>query len=102
TNIALGMRSLEVFQDFRELFGQEIDLHQHGYLFLLDSDEAVERFKENVELQNSLGVPSRMLDIQEARRLSPMIETEGLVGAAYSPNDGHCTPESVVLGYATA
>jgi sarcosine oxidase subunit beta len=34
--------------------------------------------------------------------LSPLISTTGLVAAAYSPSDGHCTPESVVLGYATA
>jgi sarcosine oxidase, subunit beta len=40
--------------------------------------------------------------VDEARRLSPLISTEGLLAAAYSPTDGHCTPESVVLGYATA
>jgi sarcosine oxidase subunit beta len=31
-----------------------------------------------------------------------LISTDGLVAAAYSPADGHCTPESVVLGYAAA
>ncbi|WTN38465.1 FAD-binding oxidoreductase [Streptomyces sp. NBC_00631] len=29
-------------------------------------------------------------------------EEDGLLAAAYSPDDGHCSPESVVLGYATA
>ena len=59
-------------------------------------------FEKNVALQNELGVPSRMIDVAEAKRLSPLIDTEGLLAAAYSPTDGHCTPESVVLGYATA
>ena len=34
--------------------------------------------------------------------LSPLIATDGLLAAASRPTDGHCTPESVVLGYAAA
>src|SRR6187551_2202573 len=35
-NIELGQRSLRTFETFGEEFGQHIDLHQVGYLFLLD------------------------------------------------------------------
>ncbi len=101
-NIALGARSLETFRDFGALFGQEIDLHQVGYLFLLSTPDAVRAFEAGVELQNGLGVPSRMIDPAEARDLSPLVATDGLLAAAWSPTDGHCTPESVVLGYASA
>jgi sarcosine oxidase subunit beta len=101
-NTTLGARSLETFRAFPTLFGQEIDLHEVGYLFLLDSAEALAAFEANVALQNELGVPSRMIGVAEARRLSPLVDTGGLLGAAYSPTDGHCTPESVVLGYASA
>lgn len=101
-NIMLGARSLETFADFPARFGQEIDFHQVGYLFLLETAHAVSAFEANVALQNDLGIPSRMIDVEEAKRLSPLISTEGLLAAAYSPIDGHCTPESVVLGYATA
>src|SRR5699024_9210456 len=72
------------------------------YLFLLDDPETLAQFERNVALQNSFGVPSRLISVAEAKRLSPLIETDGLVGAVYSPTDGHCTPESVVLGYASA
>jgi sarcosine oxidase subunit beta len=101
-NITLGARSLETFRDFGVLFGQEIDLREVGYLFLLSSPEDVSAFEANVALQNDLGIPSRMIGVDEARRLSPLISTDGLRAAAYSPADGHCTPESVVLGYASA
>jgi sarcosine oxidase subunit beta len=101
-NIQLGLRSLRTFETFREQFGQEIDLQQVGYLFLLERPEHVELFEKNVALQNELGVPSRMIEVAEAQRLSPLIDPEGLLAAAYSPTDGHCTPESVVLGYASA
>lgn len=101
-NIRLGARSLEAFARFRERPGQEIGLHRVGYLFLLSRPEDVAAFEESVALQNDLGVPSRMVSVAEARRLSPLVETGGLLAAAFSPDDGHCTPESVVLGYATA
>jgi sarcosine oxidase subunit beta len=101
-NIELGARSLRAFETFREDLGQEIDLHQVGYLFLLDRPEHVAAFEENVALQNALGVDTRMIDVAEAQRLSPLVRTDGLLAAAWSPRDGHCTPESVVLGYAGA
>ncbi|PWW25039.1 glycine/D-amino acid oxidase-like deaminating enzyme [Geodermatophilus normandii] len=101
-NVALGARSLETFRDFPARFGQEIDFAPVGYLFLLSTPQAVADFEAAVAVQNSLGVPSRMLDVAEATRLSPLADPEGLLAAAFSPTDGHCTPESVVLGYASA
>ncbi|MFJ1968400.1 NAD(P)/FAD-dependent oxidoreductase [Streptomyces sp. NPDC087903] len=101
-NIQLGARSLEAFGRFEEETGHDIGLHRVGYLFLLSTPEEAASFEAGVRLQNSLGVPSRMIDPAEARRLSPLITTDGLVAAAHSPDDGHCTPEAVVHGYAAA
>lgn len=105
-NIALGARSLEAFARFGERPGQEIDLHRVGYLFLLDSAEQVEHFRESTALQNkvqpSSGLPTRMVSVDEAVALAPIVAADGLVGACFSPSAGHCTPESVVLGYASA
>ncbi|MBP2472644.1 sarcosine oxidase subunit beta [Crossiella equi] len=101
-NIELGKRSLAAFADFAQRPGAEIDLRRHGYLFLLDSPEDVAAFEASVALQNAMGVPSRMLEVAEARALSPLVNPEGLLAAAFSPTDGHCTPEAVVQGYAQA
>ena len=101
-NVQLGARSLEAFERFEEDTGYDIGLHRVGYLFLLSTPEDVASFETGVRLQNSLDVPSRIIDPAEARRLSPLISTEGLIAAAYSPDDGHCTPEAVVHGYAAA
>ncbi|MEV7506863.1 FAD-binding oxidoreductase [Streptomyces sp. NPDC089922] len=101
-NVRLGARSLELFREFGARPGQEIGLRRAGYLFLLTRSQDVSAFEAGIALQNGLGVPSRMLGPAEARRLSPLISTEGVLAAAYSPDDGYCSPESVVLGYATA
>lgn len=101
-NIQLGARSLETFESFTQRFDQDIDLHQVGYLFCLDSDEALRTFERNAELQTALGLESVIVSPEEAKRRSPYLSTEGLVAAAWTPRDGHCTPESVVGGYVRA
>ncbi|MEU6775033.1 FAD-binding oxidoreductase [Streptomyces sp. NPDC046759] len=101
-NIELGSRSLRAFQDFPHRPGAGIRLDTVGYLFLLDSAQQAHDFEAGVELQNDLGVPSRMIGPDEARRLCPYVSTDGLVAAAHSPTDGHARPELVVQGYARA
>jgi sarcosine oxidase, subunit beta len=99
-NIQLGARSLRAFADFGARPGQEIDFRRVGYLFLLSREEDVATFEQSIELQHQLGVPSRLIDPGEARRLSPAVDTGGLLAAAFSPEDGLATPEAVVQGYA--
>jgi glycine/D-amino acid oxidase-like deaminating enzyme len=99
-NIELGRRSLDAFERFGTRPGAEIDLTQHGYLFLLDDADDVAAFERSVTLQNELGIDSRMLDVAEACAMSPYVDPDGLLAAAFSPRDGHCTPEAVVHGYA--
>ncbi|MFC8126299.1 NAD(P)/FAD-dependent oxidoreductase [Streptomyces sp. NPDC057302] len=101
-NIELGLRSLRAFQDFAHRPGADIRLDTVGYLFLLTGERQAARFAESVRLQNGLGVPSRMVDPDEARRLCPYLSTEGLVAAVHSPADGHARPGLVVHGYADA
>ena len=99
-NIAIGLRSIDAFTRFGEQPGAEIDLHQVGYLFLLDREEDVSSFGASVALQNELGVPSRFVDLDEVRDLCPIAALEGVLAATYCPLDGHASPEAVVQGYA--
>jgi sarcosine oxidase subunit beta len=101
-NIALSRRSLELFHQFATRPGGEIDLRQDGYLFLLDNPDDVQSFTDSIAVQNAMGLPNRMISVDEAVALSPPISPSGLLAAAYSPLDGHCTPEAVVQGYARA
>lgn len=100
-NIALGLRGLQAFEEFGQRPGHQIDLHQPGYLFLLDNQADVEAFGESVELQNRMGVASRMLTVDEALRLSPAVSPDALIAAAFHHRDGYCSPESVTHGYAS-
>ncbi|MFZ0158369.1 MAG: FAD-binding oxidoreductase [Kineosporiaceae bacterium] len=100
-NVILGARSLEAFERFRERPGNEIDLHQVGYLFLLTTPEDVATYEASVALQNSLGVGSRMISAREAGAMTPILSMDGVLAAAFHARDGYCSPESVVQGYAS-
>jgi sarcosine oxidase, subunit beta len=101
-NIAMGLRGLEVFSQFKDDFDQEVDFRRWGYLYLLQDDANMAVFSESVAIQNFHGVPSRMIDPAEAQQISPLISTEGLLGACWSPGDGKATPDAAVAGYAAA
>lgn len=99
-NVALGARSLDLFADFSRRPGYEIDLHRSGYLFALTKQADVELFEKSTKIHHQFNVESRMLTPAEAGKISPLLNTKDLIAASFTPHDGHCTPESVVLGYA--
>ncbi|GAB2662130.1 FAD-binding oxidoreductase [Gordonia jinhuaensis] len=99
-NIEIGLRGLEVYSRFAALYGQQIDFHRDGYLYLLTDQTQMDSFEAAVALQNSYGMASEMVGPARALELSPLISTEGLLGACWSPGDAKATPESVVAGYA--
>lgn len=99
-NIALGARSLAAFEQFGASPGADIDLRQVGYLFLHTDPATWACAQEAVALQNSLGVPTRLLSAAQAGRLSPGVCVDDVLGATFHARDGYCSPESVVQGYA--
>lgn len=101
-NVALGARSLTLLRGFPERPGQVIDLHESGYLYVLSHDEQVTQFRDAMRWHAEFGVPTSLVDAAAACELSPLLDPTGVIAALWSPRDGHCTPEAVVLGYAKA
>jgi sarcosine oxidase subunit beta len=99
-NVEIGLRGIDAFSRFSERPGGEIDFHQVGYLFLLDTPGDVETFEQSVALQNELGAPSRLVTPGEAAKLSPLAGLAGVLAATFCPLDGHASPEAVAQGYA--
>ena len=100
-NIRMAVENIRRLERFESEFGIDIDLKQHGYLFLLRESE-VESFRGAVALQRSLGVPSELMAAEAALAMVPGIRIHDLAAATFCPWDGSCTPESVALGYARA
>jgi sarcosine oxidase subunit beta len=100
-NVALGARSLELFAKFKDRPGYEIDLHRPGYLFALTKNSDVELFEASTKIHHEFGIRSEMLSPEDAKRISPLLNIDDVLACSFTPDDGHCTPEAVVMGYAT-
>ncbi|OXM57888.1 sarcosine oxidase subunit beta [Amycolatopsis thailandensis] len=101
-NIEIGLRGLAEYASFAQTYGTEIDFRRDGYLYLVTDPADLPEFEHCAALQNSYGVRSRLVEPAEARRFSPLIDTEGVVAALWSPDDAKATPDSAVQGYARA
>ena len=99
-NIRLMQESVELCRRFAVDLGVNVWFRQGGYLFLARSTAEVARLEKNIALQNRCGVPTRMLDPEEARTIVPEINLRGIVGAAYNPSDGILFPWPFLWGYA--
>ena len=72
-----------------------------GYLFLAHSEGTLARLAANVSLQNSEGVPSRIVSPDEAGELVPGLAVETILGAAWCAEDGYFDrPQGVVAAFA--
>ena len=72
-----------------------------GYIFVAHESETFERLREDVSMQNAIGIPSRIATAEELRELVPELEVAGVVGASVCAEDGYFDrPQSVVEAFA--
>src|SRR5215213_2563676 len=102
TNVKLATYSVRVWERFRETFDQEINLHQQGYLFLLNNPAEEPVFRANLALQQSLGVPSRWVTPAEIAELNPHVRLDDIYGGTFCPEDGWVDTYAATAGYAKA
>jgi sarcosine oxidase subunit beta len=101
-NVKLSIESIRTFEHFVDEVGYEIDFHQDGYLFLLSNQKDLDTFRRNSEMQRRLGVDVDVLTPEEAMRLAPGLEVDGIVGATFCARDGIADPNGVTQGFAKA
>lgn len=102
TNIRLSRHSIERLRAFDDEVGGHAELHQVGYLFLVNDEATWEQYRRNVALQRELGVRVELLTPEEAARFVPRLRTDDLVGATFGPDDGYVDPYGIALGYLRA
>ena len=103
-NCRLARKSMDIFEDMNEILETErdIELKQQGYLLLAFSDAEMEQFRKNLALQDSIGIPSREITLNEAKEIVPYLNLDGVAGATFCPTDGHANPFRVTQAYADA
>ena len=99
-NIEIARRSAEAFKAFDNRPGWDIGLHEVGYLFLFTPRGHVSAFTGAPRCRTSSASRPAWSRRRRRKELSPLLEVDDIIAASYSPQDGHATPEAVVMGYA--
>jgi glycine/D-amino acid oxidase-like deaminating enzyme len=74
-----------------------------GYLFVAHSDEKLDELTRSVEMQNAIGIPSRVVTAADAAELVPGLDASGLAGGSWCPDDGYVDrPQAAVEAFAAA
>jgi sarcosine oxidase subunit beta len=101
-NVELSLASMAVWEEFESEFGVDIAYRRPGYLFAARDAATARAFEEQVAMQNDLGVPSELLDPEDATKVCPGLRAGEFVAATYSPTDGFADPHLALQGFAEA
>ena len=80
----------------------DIEFHQGGYMMVITTEKELEQATKNVALQNSLGIASRLLDLDESKEIVPILNTENVLATAFHHRDGHLNPFLTTQAFADA
>lgn len=98
---AMARDSLAIFRDWANEVGGDVHFEQTGVL-VLTGPEFEPAVRQNVALHQSLGIDSRMIDLDELREIEPRICSEGLSSACWESTAGIVDPVATVHTLAAA
>jgi len=94
--------SVDLYKTLGEETGQDVSFHVTGNLRLATNKERMDEYLKYCGTANTIGVPFHVIGVDEIKRLWPLCNTDGLVGALYHPQDGHIAPADVTQAMAMA
>jgi len=86
--VQLAVKSLEMFQNWKELVGETGDFRKTGFLRIVPESE-LGRLQANVEMQRQSGVKVEILERAQLMKLEPDWNFEDVPAAAYEPDSGY-------------
>lgn len=101
-NALLAKRSVDIFETLSDELGTDIEFRQGGYLVLIENKSQLPQFEKNITLQNSLGIPSRKITVDEALEIVPQLNPTTFIAATFCPTDGHANPHLTNYAYKQA
>ena len=104
TNLALAKYNLQVFPTLQvELdTGMDLEFTQWGYMWVAYQDSVLAQLQKNVDLQQSMDIPSIMMKPDEIHARWPYLCLDGIIGAAFCGDDGHINCQTLTLSYGHA
>ena len=90
--IYICSRSLEHFSRWQEVYGDDIEWYKGGYSFVAYRNQEVTTLKDLLTIQHAYGLNIDWYDQKELLEIIPDLNSKGLMGGTYSPDDGSASP----------
>ena len=92
--------SVDLYKTLEAETGQAVGFHPTGNLRLATNRDRMDEYRNYQCTADTIGVESHLISVDEIRKLWPLCDTEGLVGALWHPGDGHIAPVDVTMALA--
>ena len=97
-NITLVKNSLSIWKKLTDEIGFNIWFRQGGYLLLGHNEKHEQLLRKAVELQRKVGWKTKLIGVDEVKKIAPWINPYDVRIAAYNPKDGIIFPYAPAWG----
>jgi len=103
TNMAaLQGYTIGLYAELEEISGQSCGLHHVGGVTIATTPERMDHLVAERAKHRYMGLDTEILGPGEIGALTPIINSEGIIGGLYDPLDGHLDPSGTTHAYAKA
>lgn len=90
--IRLCLRSIEIFRNWQELTGDNIEWYEGGYSFVAYRDREEKILKDLMVKQKAYNLNIDWYDHKQLLEIIPDLNRQDLLGGTFSPEDGSISP----------
>jgi len=96
----INMKSIEIYKQLEKETGQSTGWHTTGSIKTADNSDRMDELGYYYSMNRCLGLDVSYVSPEEMGRLHPLMNTDGLLGGLYWPDDGDVDPASVTQAMA--
>lgn len=103
TNMAaLQGYTIRLYKELEEITGMSCGLHHVGGVTLADNQDRMDMLLAERAKHRYMGLETEIVGPEEIKKIAPVTNVEGVIGALYDPLDGHLDPSGTTHAYAKA
>lgn len=103
TNMAaLQGYTIRLYKELEEITGMSCGLHHVGGVTLADNQDRFDMLLAERAKHRFMGLETEIVGPEEIRKIAPVTNIDGIIGALYDPLDGHLDPSGTTHAYAKA
>jgi len=93
----VNMKSIEIYQQLEAETGQSVGWHTTGSIRTADNPGRMEELGYIYSMNRCLGLDVSWVSPEQIQAMHPLINTEGIVGGLYWPDDGDVDPNGITM-----